>query len=288
MTTQQRFIIIVLTLSALLTGCSTQFGYRFADTYLEWQLGKYVDISGQLETDVDASIDELHMWHARSELPRYRDLLDQLLDDLDHGAIDAQQLFEYTDDLYGLWQDIRLQVTPYAKEYLPRLSSQQRTQLIVNLRERLDEEREEARAMSAEERFERSFDRAIERANDWLGRVHQEQRRMIRRWLQERDDSDALWLEYQEVWLARFAEVLAEPEAADFATQIDALFTNPEQFRSAELQAQSQANRELAVAVLLVIYQSLSPQQEQHLRNTLREYRATLTDLIDAYAVPAD
>ena len=67
MTTQQRFIIIVLTLSALLAGCSTQFGYRFADTYLEWQLGKYVDISGQLETDVDTSIDELHMLSTTGE-----------------------------------------------------------------------------------------------------------------------------------------------------------------------------------------------------------------------------
>ncbi|WP_417689033.1 DUF6279 family lipoprotein [Pseudidiomarina sp.] len=288
MTTLQRFIIIVLTLSALLTGCSTQFSYRFADTYLEWQLGKYVDISGQLETDVDAAIDELHMWHARSELPRYRDLLDQLLYDLDHGSIDAQQLFDYTDEMYGLWQDIRLRVTPYAQEFLPRLSTQQRTQLITNLRERLDEEREEAQKMTAEERFERSFDRALERADDWLGRVHQEQRRMIRRWLQERDDSEALWLEYQEMWLARFAEVLAEPEAANFAEKIDALFTHPEQFRSVELQAQNQANRELAVAVLIVILQNLSPQQEQHLKNKLREYRATLTDLINVYAIPTE
>lgn len=287
MTTQHRFIIIVLTFSVLLTGCSTQFGYRFADTYLEWQLAKYVDLTGQLETDVDAAIDELHMWHAKSELPRYRDLLDTILTDLDRGAIDAQQLFTYTDAFYSMWQRIRIKVTPYAQEFLPRLSETQREELIDNLRKRLRDERQEQLDQSKEERFERSYEHALERATEWLGRVHPQQRRMIRRWLQERDASDTLWLDYQEAWLARFETLIKAPDSLDFVTQLERLFTNPESLRSTELQAQNAANRELAIAVLLLIYESLSPQQEQHLKNKFREYRIMLTELIDTYTAPA-
>lgn len=288
MTLHRRFIFIVLLLSVIVTGCSTQFGYRFADTYLEWQLGKYVSLSGQLETDVDAAIDELHLWHARSELPRYRDLLDDLLHDLDQGNVEAQQLFDTTDRMFALWQRIRSQVTPYAQTFIPRMSAEQRQELIDNLRERLQEEREEEAERTPEERFERSFERMQERAEEWLGRIHPEQRRMLRRWLQERERSDTLWLNYQERWLEEFEKVITEPEADTFALKLEALFTQPEQLRSEQLQQQSQANRELAVAVILVIYQSLSPQQEQHLKNKLRDYRATLTALIDEYAVTSD
>lgn len=288
MTIQQRFILIVLSLSVALTGCSTQFGYRFADTYLEWQLAKYVDVSGELQTDVNSAIDELHMWHARSELPRYRDFLDTIINDLDHGRIDAQHLFNYTDEAFELWQRIRNQVTPYAQEFLPRLNATQRAQLIENLRERLQEERDEAQELTADDRFERSYERALDRANDWLGRVEPLQRRILRRWLHERDDSDVLWLDYQEEWLNRFEHVLAESQSDTFAVELYKLFTQPEQLRSDDLKAQNAANRELAVAVTLVMYQSLSPRQEQHLKAKLRDYRATLTDLINEYAVTSD
>ncbi|WP_258240349.1 DUF6279 family lipoprotein [Pseudidiomarina homiensis] len=288
MTKWKTIIIIVLVFSAFLTGCSTQFGYRFADTYLEWQLAKYVDVSGQLETDVDTAIDELHMWHARSELPRYRDFLDTMLDDLEHGAVDAQRLFDYGGEVFHFWQRIRNQITPYAQEFLPRLNATQRTQLIKNLRDRLQEERKEAQELTDDERFERSYDRAVERASDWLGRVHPEQRRLLRRWVQERDNSDELWLDYQAQWLNRFEEILAEPQAETFAAELHDLFTQPEQLRSEELHAQNAENRELAVAVILVIYQSLSSQQKQHLEAKLREYRATLTDLINEFAVTTD
>lgn len=288
MTKWKAIIIIVLAFSAFLTGCSTQFGYRFADTYLEWQLAKYVDVSGQLETDVDTSIDKLHMWHARSELPRYRDFLDTILDDLERGNIDAQNLFDYTDEAFQLWQRIRNQVTPYAQEFLPRLNATQRAQLIENLRERLQEERDEAQELTADDRFKRSYERALDRANDWLGRVTPLQRRVLRRWLHERDDSDALWLDYQEQWLNRFEQILAAPQSDSFTVELNQLFTQPEQLRSDDLNAQNSANRELAVAVTLVIYQSLSPRQEQHLKAKLREYRATLTDLINEYAVTTD
>ncbi|WP_258806843.1 DUF6279 family lipoprotein [Pseudidiomarina sp. CB1] len=286
--TKWKIIIIVLTIGAFLTGCSTQFGYRFADTYLEWQLANYVDISGELQTDVETAIDELHMWHARSELPRYRDFLDTILDDLDRGRIDTQHLFDYSETIFQLWQRMRNQVTPYAQEFLPRLNAAQRNQLIENLRERLQKEREEAQELTPGERFERSYARALDRANDWLGSVKPLQRRLLRRWLHERDNSDALWLDYQEQWLKRFEQVLAKPQSNSFTVALYELFTQPEQLRSDELRMQIAENRELAVAVVLVIYQSLNKRQEKYLQAQLQDYRDTLTDLINEYAVTVD
>lgn len=285
---QLRSIIMLLTVSVVLVGCSTQFGYRFADTFIEWQLAKYIDLSGPLEDDVDAAIDELHMWHARSELPLYRDALDELLAAIERKEVDARQLYDASEQLFFFWQRMRAQVTPYAQTFLPRLTAEQRDELLANLRERLADERKEASERTPEERFQRSYERMLDRADDWLGQVRPEQRRMLRRWLRERESNDELWLNYQEKWLAEFAEIIARPEAENFSQRLELLFTKPEQLRSPELLQQSQANRELAIAVLLVIYQSLTPQQEQHVKTKLRDYRATLTDLINEYAVGAD
>lgn len=284
MTTQQRFIMIVLTLCTILSGCSTQFGYRFADTFIEWQLAKYVDLSGPLEEDVDAAIDELHMWHARSELPRYRDLLEQLIADVEQGQIDAVQLFAYSNEAYSMWHRIRQRITPDAQRFLARLPEEKRRELVHNLRVRREEERDEAQEMSADERFERSYERALERADDWLGSVRAEQRQMLQRWLQEREANEQLWLAYQTAWLDRFEAVLNDPNAEDFSQQIEALFTQPERFRSVALKDQIKQNQELTIAVLVVLYQSLTPQQEQHLLEKFRDYHATLTDLINVYA----
>ncbi|RUO60286.1 DUF6279 family lipoprotein [Pseudidiomarina insulisalsae] len=278
-----RRLLLIIFLASLLSACSTQFGYRLADTFLEWQLGKYVEVSGQLERDIDASIDELHLWHARSELPRYRDLLDELLTDLDRGDISETTILSYSEHVYDLWRRIRYQVEPYAQVYLPRLSIAQRQQLIDNLAQRLEEEREEAQQLSAEERFEQSYERMIERAEEWLGRVHADQRRILRRWVTETEQSDRLWLTYQESWLEAFQEALADPADKSFSDQIQLLMTEPELLRSAELQAQIVRNRQLGIAALNQLYKSLSEPQKLRLKSKLRDYRATLTELIEHY-----
>ncbi|MFC0444846.1 DUF6279 family lipoprotein [Pseudidiomarina halophila] len=276
--------VCLLSLLLILGGCSTQFGYRFADTFVEWQLAKYVDLSGQLEDNVDRSIDELHLWHARTQLPRYRTMLDELIVTLDQDELGARDIISYSDRLFDFWATIRNQLEPYALTYLPQLSVEQREQLISNLHERLEEEREEDAELDPSERRRERLERTLERAKEWLGPLQAEQRTLLRRWLDDRVNNEAEWLAYQETWLELFATTLRDPAAPDYADRMSLLITAPDGLRSQVLVEANQYNRALTQQLLLDLYQTLSFGQKRHLRNKLADYRATVDSLIKNFA----
>ncbi|MDN7123712.1 DUF6279 family lipoprotein [Pseudidiomarina terrestris] len=282
----KRFVsrLVLFTFLISLSGCSTQFGYRFADTFVEWQLAKYVELSGPLEDNVERSIDELHMWHARTQLPAYRNVLEQLIQDLDQDTVDAVKIVAYSEQLFSFWQAIRNQLEPYALTYLPQLSEAQREQLISNLRERIEEEREEAADLNERERYRERLERTLDRAKEWLGPLQSEQRTLLRRWLEERVSNDELWLVYQEDWLDAFAATVRAPEAEGFADGISLLITRPEAYRSDALIAATEFNRALTMQLMVDLYSTLSDGQKRHLRNKLAGYRETVDSLINNFA----
>ncbi|CAB0149984.1 hypothetical protein PSI9734_00556 [Pseudidiomarina piscicola] len=276
--------VCLLLLVIVLGGCSAQFGYRFADTYVEWQLAKYVDLSGSLEDNVDRSIDELHQWHAQTQLPRYRDLLVELIEGIDTDTLTVKQVVGLSEQAYGFWTTIRNQLEPYALTYLPQLTPEQRQQLLENLRERLQEEREDYQERDPEDAKKERLDKLFDRAKEWLGPLQKEQRTLLRRWLEQRGSSREQWLAYQQRWLELFAATLNNPEAADYAEQMSLLITQPEQLRSDELNRMVAANTLLTQQLSVDIYSTLTNGQKQHLRNKLEGYRKTLDSLIENFA----
>ena len=44
----KRLLITCITITLLLTGCTAQLGYRFADTFIEWRLEDYVELIADL------------------------------------------------------------------------------------------------------------------------------------------------------------------------------------------------------------------------------------------------
>ncbi|WP_411360333.1 DUF6279 family lipoprotein [Pseudidiomarina salilacus] len=274
--------IIVVTL--LFSGCSTQFGYRFADTYLEYQLGKYVDLDDPLAGDVSASIDALHQWHAQTQMPAYADFLTELINAVENDRIDAQQLNQFADDAYRFWHTIRLEIEPYAQRYLPQLSAAQRAQFITKMREQITEERVEELAQEPRKRQRERFQRTIDRAEEWLGRLAPEQERLLHRWMEQRERNDELWHRYQMQWLDSFERTIKNPSAEDFSASLEQLITNPEQFRSEELQQSSDYNRALTIEFFVAIYATMSVEQKRKVRNKLADYRELVTDIHKDYA----
>ncbi|MGQ4275881.1 DUF6279 family lipoprotein [Pseudidiomarina sp. E22-M8] len=276
--------VCMISLLLIVSGCSTQFGYRFADTFIEWQLAKYVSLSGPLEDNVDRSIDEIHLWHARTQLPQYRTVLDELITTLDDDKLTTDDIIHYSEQLFVFWQTIRNQLEPYSLTYLPQLSVEQREQMIENLRQRLEEEREEEADLEPREQRRERLDRAFERAKEWLGPLQAEQRTLIRRWLDQRTSNDQQRLAYQETWLEVFAATLRQPEASDYAERMSLLITAPESLRNEALIAATEANRVLTQQLMLDLYHTLSYSQKRHLRNKLADYRTTIDSLIKNFA----
>lgn len=267
----------------LLSGCSTQLGYKFADTLIEWRMADYVDFTAAQEQRIDPAIDELHHWHARSELPLYREqlgLLRQRIVNNDLTEADMQQLL---DDAYGLWDRVRYQVEPYAQEFLPMLSATQREQLYAKLAEQLDERKERIRERTQAEAYERTRERLEDNVDSWLGSIRSGQRRYLSRWLDERDDMRGDWVDYNERVQSELRDILEHAEDSEYRTRLHGLITNPQQFRSKELQQRLEVNQAATATLMFELYRTLDDRQRRHLLRKIDGYLDDLDGLIAHY-----
>ncbi|RUO73916.1 hypothetical protein CWI80_00695 [Pseudidiomarina sediminum] len=279
---QRRWFIALLTLLTI-TGCSTSFSYRFADTYLEWQLAKYVDLSGQLEDEVSASIDALHQWHGQTQMPRYRDFLDRLIAEIEKPELSREDLYVYSFQVFDFWHSLRMQIEPLAQAYLPRLSLEQQAMLIERLNERLEEKREENKEALADP--EAQLDELYDAAEEWLGALTAEQRALLKDAYNAAEQDDSAWIAYQQRWLTVFTETLLRPNAADFEANVQMLMTSPEQLQSDALTQQREANRERTISLLVALHQQLTPKQKRHLQRKLQDYRDTVAAIAEDYVI---
>lgn len=279
----RRLTVILLSL-LVIVGCSNRFGYRFADTLVEWRLSDYVSLSGQLEDDVSASIDSLHQWHAQTQLPLYRQHLTELRNLISNDELTEADVQRFSDIMYSWWGNVRVAVEPYALQYIPQLSVAQRKQIIETIQADIDERREEIAETEFAELLKRSQKRMENNISDWIGRLESGQMRYLRRWLDQRDDVRLLWLDYQQLWLDEFSLVLNQTDPQQFEQRMRELILTPEQMRSEVLQQSLETSREATLTMIYSLYQSLTPKQKHRLVNTINGYLDDLDSLIADYA----
>jgi hypothetical protein len=279
----RRLTIILLSL-LVLVGCSNRLGYRFVDTFIEWKLADYVSLSGQLATDVSAGIDELHLWHAQTQLPIYRSHLAELRGLIINDDLTEADMYRYSDIMTDWWQAVRAQVEPYALHYMPQLSMPQREQIIQKIQADIDERKEEINASDFAEVLKRSHKRMENSLNGWIGRLESGQLRYLRRWLEQRQDVRVIWLDYQQLWLDEFASVLMQDDSELFQQRLSGLILQPEQMRPVALQQSLDSGREATMIMIYSMYESLTPKQKHRLVRTIDGYLADLDSLIVRYA----
>lgn len=278
----RRLTVILLSL-LVLVGCSNRLGYRFADTFIEWKIADYVSLSGQLEKDISASIDELHLWHAQTQLPIYRAHLAELRILIINDDLTEADIYRYSDVMSGWWETLRVQVEPYALRYMPQLSAEQRQQIITKIQTDIDERRKEINDTEFGEALKRSHKRMEKSLNGWIGRLEPGQLRYLRRWLEQRQDVRLMWLDYQQLWLDEFSLVMLQTGTEPFQQRLRELILEPEQMRPEALQQNLDSSREATLIMIYSMYQSLTPKQKHRLVRSIDGYLGDLDSLIERY-----
>ncbi|MRJ40848.1 MULTISPECIES: DUF6279 family lipoprotein [Idiomarina] len=275
-----------LTLLAMLTflvGCSTQLGYRFADTIIEWQLSSIVELRPELQRDVDQVITDLHQWHAREEMPRYHQELTKIRTAIANDEVDAAFLDTSYEAVWQAWQRILEQLEPHAQSLLPRLNDAERAQLRESLEQRQQQQIEEFKERQQEDQPQRRLQRAEKNIKTWLGSVNSEQRQLLRQWLAQRVDNQQQWLLYSMQWQAQFLLLVDYPQQQDFEQQLKLLMFSPHELRSDELQQSIEANRVLTTDLVLAIYASMDAKQKRHLLRKIDGYLDDIDGIVRYY-----
>lgn len=252
-------VVFLIFLVLSITSCSSrQLGYRYAETLISWQAGRFVDLTDEQDAVLREETNLFLQWHAEQHMPQYHQLLSELATDIRATTISLERINYFQKHVEGYWLEIRQQLITPSVRLLSMLNDEQVAQLLTKMTENREERAEEAvEATSKGQRQERVL-RSLRR---YAGRPSAEQQQIVATWHAETADVQSDWIAYQGRWQDAFAEALAARHSADFATQLSDLFLHPEQFRGAAMAATLEDSNQASKAMLIELHNSLSNRQ---------------------------
>ena len=166
-----------------------------------------------------------------------------------------------------------------------RLSDEQIAGFLNELSERQQEYEEEYLARTDEEFYQDSYDNLLDSVQDYLGRLSEQQRDMLRNADRQLQRSDHAWLQGRAAWLKQLAVLLQrQPGWQDkVRAQVAARSDNtPHEHRRIY-----EHNMGVIYEALAQLLNGRSDQQDRHLRNKLSELQEDVVTLIAQGNAPA-
>jgi hypothetical protein len=269
-----------------MAGCSsTQFFYNRLDTIIAWYVDDYVDLDRQQSQLFDEELEQFFVWHRRTELPRYVDLLVKAEATLDQD-IDVTQLQRLADDFRAALERLRARALDSMLRIGDALSDEQLAEFVANLeREQVESEEEYLSRDDAEYR-EVLIERLEDNFEDYLGRLTTEQRSQIEQSADRYSRLDQAWLEDRARWIQLTRDILSRRDA-DWQAQIRQAASGRRDARNAVFQEALDANTRVTLDLVAQVLNTRTERQDRRLRKRLAELKDDFEALI-LEAPPAD
>jgi hypothetical protein len=263
----------------LLAGCGAQFVYNRLDTVLYLYVSSQVSLEEPQSRALKDALGEFLDWHRRAELPRYAQFAEQLAAQaarpLGRARIDAARL-----GIEALWRDAIARGAPDAARWLAQLDTAQRDELFASLGEddaELREEFCEGDQAKRQRRRERSF---VDTAEDWVGRLDDAQRALVRERFAALEPTGCGWVEQRIAVRADLRRLVDDGAARPaYAADVTRLLLRPEDRWDSGYRARFDANRERVVDLLAELDASLDARQRQRLVAKLSGFAADFREL---------
>lgn len=276
-------LLAVTTVLILIAGCTANLGYKFADTLVEWKIKDYVDLTSEQEELLAEKVDEMHLWHAQTQLPLYRSELKNLRDKVDKQTLSKKDISDFKNRLWTFWDNVLVRTEAEA-DLLAILSVKQRQQLIRRLEEAQEERYQRFQDDQEENPILRRLDRISEVEEDLediIGSLTKDQDKLLRSWVADSPELREQWLSYRSNWLGEFEKALLKQPTDE--NRLSALILDPQQLRNEELQQKANENSQLRKEFLWDMYQSLTGEQRKKVIEKADEYIDLLDSLIDDF-----
>lgn len=187
--------LFAVVLALVLVGCSTiRLTYNNGDTLLHWWIDSYVDLDSSQSDAVKRDIDQMFVWHRRTQLPDYIALLQRGKQQLARGVT--------MQDLSGLLDEVRVRGERLTLHAVPQLADLARTlkpDQLEQLEKKFDKNNRDYRrkfmSRDPEQRQKARYRRSMDQLKLWFGRFSNEQEDAIRRLSDARPQDYELWLQ---------------------------------------------------------------------------------------------
>lgn len=267
----------------VLSGCTANIGYQFADTLIEWRVQEYVDLNEEQEEILSNKLDELHRWHARTQIPKYREALFNLRENVHNQTLEKADIIQFEHTLLGFWQ-VLLNRVSQETDLMNELTVKQKQQLFVKIEEAQQERVEEFEETQSENPILRQLDRINEVESDLediMGELTKPQNKLLRNWVAKSPVLQESWLNYRAKWLTEFETVLLT-EPLD-TNKLTTLIQDPKQLRSDKFQEQVKQSSEARNTFLWNMYLSLSDNQRKAVVEKADEYIDLLDNIVEDF-----
>ena len=171
---------MMLAVSVLLSGCglALRIGYnQGASLAFRW-LDGYAEFDDAQTLRVRAALDEWFVWHRRTQLPDYADLLARARAELP-GSATAERMCAWSNDLRARFDTAIEHAVPAMAEIMPTLSAQQIASIEKRYATRNDEYHDDFLHRDPAKRKKAATEREIERAEEFYGRLDDAQRAFV-------------------------------------------------------------------------------------------------------------
>jgi hypothetical protein len=275
--------IIGALLLLVLAGCSAvQTGYNNAPTLLYWWLDGYLDFDQEQSRSVRESLETLHAWHRREELPAYADLL-KTLQQQAPGPVTPEQVCTHVAQVRLHLQRLGEQSAEGLARLVPTLQTGQLRHLDRQYEKHNRKWREEWLDGTPAELLERRVERALERYEDFYGSLNAAQKTLLRqRTAASSFDARLAWAERlrrQQDALRVLQEHRNGDRPAHVKAEMLALVRRSLEPPDAGPRAQFERMLQEGCQTLAAVHNSASEAQRRRLNSKLQGYEADLRAL---------
>jgi len=275
----------VVTALLFISACSgTSIVYNRLDFLLPWYVDDYAELNQAQKAYLDELLAPFLTWHRNQELPNYVKVLEDIEDRLQRPQTPAEVAAVFA-EFEQAWLRLESEALDWLLDLGARLSDEQIAGFLNELSERQQEYEEEYLARTDEEFYQDSYDNLLDSVQDYLGRLSEQQRDMLRNASRQLQRSDHAWLQGRADWLKQLAVLLQrQPGWQDkVRAQVAARSDNtPHEHRRIY-----EHNMGVIYEALAQLLNGRSDQQDRHLRNKLSELQEDVVTLIAQGNAPA-
>jgi len=275
-------LAVALLLALGLGGCSTtRLLYANADWLVYQALDNRFGVRPDQEDWIRASIDSLHGRHRVTELPAYRESIEELSVRFADG-LDAADL---------VWLDRRFErhrralvelAVPQLARFLADLDKDQLARFVEVSGEDIDDAAEPL-AWSRARRQAHRFDTFVDRIEVWTGELSVSQLRELRVEVAALSDIRREWIDHRRQRLRTLADLLrSDPDRASIATALYHWWGNTDQGYRPTFAAQVKLLKEQIFNLVLRLDSRLTRRQREHVLDRLQGYISNIDIVVAA------
>jgi hypothetical protein len=267
----------------LFAACSTiKIGYNHADTLLLHGLERYVSLNADQEQMVRQRVGALMAWHRATQLADYAAFLQHTRSRID-GEVTPAEVLEFNEGLNARMAALGERAAPDAAALALTLTPAQ----VEQVERKLVDENVKARKDSAREMKQAIDERAkkyAERSEFWLGKLNDQQMRIVRTSLASRPVDSLYWIEARERrtrdLVALLRKIQAEHPSEEIAANwFRAYFRELARPSNPEQRARAETFRRENARLVAQLVSNASPEQRAHLDKRLSGFAAEFMQL---------